>query len=181
MAGIGVGAGTGAACAYATSAHPLTRCWPNQFSEAGPVTASRSTHAAATSLVDDIHLAGGEVKAFSVTSYERSTLHATFAQIRAEYPGAPLFASRSTTPPRRSGNRLRRRGRGSANVIGQFDFAREAILELHDPDPQNIHVLTVTIDDHILTRRSKTRLGDKCDGWSTDEDRPESIAREGLP
>ncbi|KZV93592.1 hypothetical protein EXIGLDRAFT_835596, partial [Exidia glandulosa HHB12029] len=47
---------------------------------------------------------------------------------------APLFASRSTTPPRGSGVRPRRHGGGSANVIALFDFAREVILELNDPE-----------------------------------------------
>ncbi|KZV93588.1 hypothetical protein EXIGLDRAFT_767904 [Exidia glandulosa HHB12029] len=44
-----------------------------------------------------------------------------------------------------------------------------------DSSSQNIHVLTSTLDGHISTDRSKARLADKCDEWSTDEDRPESI------
>ncbi|KZV93597.1 hypothetical protein EXIGLDRAFT_40916 [Exidia glandulosa HHB12029] len=44
--------------------------------------------------------------------------------------------------------------------------------------PQTIDVLTSTLDCHISTDRSKARLGDECDEWSTNEDRPESIACE---
>lgn len=67
-----------------------------------------------------------------MTSYEQSTLHATFAQIRAEYPDVPIrvavyYATERLWKPYS-------RKKVDLNVIGSFAIARDAILAFNDPE-----------------------------------------------
>ncbi|KZV93578.1 hypothetical protein EXIGLDRAFT_691457 [Exidia glandulosa HHB12029] len=144
-----------------------------------PATASRLSLATATSFVDDTHQAGDEVKALSVTSYERSTLHATFAQIHVECPGAPIrvavyYAAETVLDVTEEDQR--------SKVNTNRRLVRLSTLAFNALDHNEVgkRVLTSILDGHISTDRSKARLGDKCDEWSTDEDRLESIACEEL-
>ncbi|KZV88618.1 hypothetical protein EXIGLDRAFT_772517 [Exidia glandulosa HHB12029] len=150
------------------------------------------------SLVDEIRQAGGEVKALSVTSYEQSTLHATFASRRVPRCADSrrgLLRRREGLEPSSTLRRKDLRSKVDTSIIGSSAFAREAILEFNNLDPSVREnqitkafavgnsravaksyqaVLTSILDGHISTNRCKARLGDKCDKWSTDEDRPES-------
>ncbi|KZV93613.1 hypothetical protein EXIGLDRAFT_767923 [Exidia glandulosa HHB12029] len=122
-------------------------------------------------------------QAFYVTSYEQSTLHASFAQFRAERLGASIHvavyydAERLWKPSSTSRRKICARRR--TRTVRSFAFTRESFNDLElDKVGKRVGVLTSILDGHISTDRSKARLDDKCDGWSTDEGRPESIACE---
>ncbi|KZV82322.1 NAD(P)-binding protein [Exidia glandulosa HHB12029] len=125
VAGVGNGQGTGAASAH-------------EFSKAGYRVALIARNGdTLQKLADELKQAGGEAKAFPVTSYEQSTLHATFAQIRAEWPGAPIRvavwnAGDAVWKPFLDVTEEELRKTTDTNIIGSFAFAREAILSFKD-------------------------------------------------
>lgn len=125
VAGVGNGQGTGASTA-------------REFTKAGYRVALIARNAESlNALADEINKANGDAQAFPITAYDHSTLHATFAAIRAHWPGAPIRvavwnAGDAVWKPFLDITPEEVQKVSDTNIIGSFAFARESILAFQD-------------------------------------------------
>lgn len=80
-----------------------------------------------------------KAKAFPVLAYDHQTLHATFAQIRTHWPGAPIRvavwnAGDAVWKPFLDITEADVKKTVDTSVVGAFAFAREAVLAFKDLD-----------------------------------------------